>query len=182
MKALLSFCFRSCGSLARFLIPIWIGFVLLLPNVASSKPTLEFSSSSAVKEFIDDFVIEMEQQRLMYILTQQPGFLKLYFQGVMDIVTSEPKITFRDIEVAQRKYNTGLNLIAMPKSEILAETGRNDLCVKGLDTPESKEATHVLWLENGDPSYAAQIRESWGLSEQQNLLELESVGIFTNCK
>lgn len=131
---------------------------------------------------IDNLALNLEGQRLNYIYHQKSGYPVFFFNEVFSQMNQDPQLKFSDFEKSFRKFNTGLNLIAIPVEADKENLKEKNLCVAPLDEEDQKTPDFYIYLESGDPAQTPEILKLYGVeSIQENLKNMDEAGRLIYC-
>ena len=133
---------------------------------------------------LNDLAVQLEADRLRSAagLEQYPGGYVTHFFDITMPLVRNSDISFADIERALREQNTGLFLIAAPKSAVDQPTSNGTmLCLKAIKSEETP-MEYWIYLAGRGPNQARQKKAEFGITDETtNLEHLKNVGALTLC-
>jgi hypothetical protein len=132
---------------------------------------------------LDDFAVEMEASRLRSAvgLESHPEGFVVYFFGQILPAVRESQIDFSDVELALRRQNTGLYLMAAPKSALEDSQDGVALCIQPVKASDGTADTWIYLTSRG-PQDAQRKKQEFAIPDDAtNLQKLKHVGSVTAC-
>lgn len=159
------------------------------PTVRSQYDLGEYINLSPVLiEQLDAAAVYLESQRVICDYTGRPDFESFFYNYIATAMQRNPQITFDRLEMSFRKFNTKLNLVAIPIERIDFEAMRAnglDLCLEYPANTIERYGEHPRFLahyEWGLADAAFIFMQSVGTKDrEQNLVNLQDAGFLVPC-